>query len=161
MQGHTDYRGGLLQARWTHTVSAGNESEFRVSYDQSNLDYVYLAGILQNLTADYQKRRQTGEGNEIYWGGGYQQYSDDTQSVRFAALDPAQSLYRSGYGVMRDEWQVVPGRILCSAGVRVDYNSYSHVEYQPSVRLLYTPNPRQSAWLAASRAVRAPNRLDR
>ena len=160
MQGHTDYNGGFIQGRWTHTASAGNESEFRFSYDQNNLDYGYVAANLQNLTADFQKRRQTGEGNEIYWGAGYQQYWDDTISQRFVAFDPSQSLYRSAYAVIRDEWQIVPGRFLCSTGVRVDYNSYRAVEYQPSVRLLYTPNPRQSAWIAASRAVRTPNRLD-
>lgn len=160
-QGHTDYNGGFIQGKWTHTASAGNESELRFSYDQNNLDYGYVVGHLQNLTADYQKRRQTGEGNEIYWGGGYQQYWDDTASQGFIAFDPAQSVYRSGYGVIRDEWQVVPGRFLLSAGMRLDYNSYRQLEYQPSLRLLYTPNARQSAWVAASRAVRAPNRLDR
>jgi iron complex outermembrane receptor protein len=48
-----------------------------------------------------------------------------------------------------------------SAGLRLDYNSYRQFEYQPSLRLLYTPDGRQSAWLAASRAVRAPDRVDR
>ena len=161
MQGHSDYNGGFIQARWTHTASAGNESEFRFSYDHNNLAYPYLSTNVQNLTADFQKRRQAGEGNEIYWGVGYQQYWDDTSSMRFVAFDPAQSLYRSGYAVIRDEWQIVPDRFLFSAGVRVDYNSYRQVEFQPSLRLLYTPNPRQSAWIAASRAVRTPNRLDR
>jgi iron complex outermembrane receptor protein len=77
------------------------------------------------------------------------------------AFDPAQSLYRSGYAVIRDEWQVLPGRFLISAGMRADYNSYRQLEFQPSLRLLYTPNARQSGWIAVSRAVRSPNRLDR
>ena len=50
---------------------------------------------------------------------------------------------------------------MASAGIRIDYNSYRDIEYQPSVRLLYTPKPNQSAWLAVSRAVRTPNRVDR
>jgi len=50
---------------------------------------------------------------------------------------------------------------VVSAGVRVDYYSYRDLEYQPSVRLLYTPKTNQSAWLAVSRAVRTPNRVDR
>ncbi len=161
LQGHTDYEGGFIQGRWIHTASPGDESEFRWSYDHNNLDYGYVAASLQNLTADFQTRRQTGEGNEIYWGAGFQQYWDDTSSQRFVAFDPAKSIYRSGYGVLRDEWQLVPGRFLCSAGIRVDYNSYRQVEYQPSLRFLYTPNARQSGWVAVSRAVRAPNRLDR
>jgi iron complex outermembrane receptor protein len=52
-------------------------------------------------------------------------------------------------------------RLLVSAGVRVDYSSLHRLEYQPSLRFLYTPDTRQSAWVAASRAVRTPNRFDR
>uniref|UniRef100_Q02A72 TonB-dependent receptor n=1 Tax=Solibacter usitatus (strain Ellin6076) TaxID=234267 RepID=Q02A72_SOLUE len=161
LQGHTDYEGGFIQGRWIHTASPGNESEFRWSYDHNDFDYSYVAASLQNVTADLQNRLHAGEGNEIYWGAGFQQYWDDTRSQRLVAFDPAKSLYRSGYGVLRDEWQLVPDRFLCSAGIRVDYNSYHQLEYQPSLRFLYTPNARQSAWAAVSRAIRAPNRLDR
>ncbi len=63
--------------------------------------------------------------------------------------------------VIRDEWQFVPGLLTGSAGLRLDYNSYRQLEYQPSFRLLLTPNSRQSAWFAVSRAVRSPNRVDR
>ena len=75
--------------------------------------------------------------------------------------NPSKTVYRDGDVVARDEWQFVPGRLTGSAGLRLDYNSYHQVEYQPSARLLYTPDSRQSAWVAASRAVRAPNRVDR
>jgi iron complex outermembrane receptor protein len=115
----------------------------------------------QNLTVDFQRRIQTGERNEVYWGAGFQQYRDSTSSRRFVHFNPATDVIRSGDIVLRDEWQAVPGRLVASAGVRVDYFSYRDVEYQPSFRLLYTPRPNQSAWLALSRAVRAPNRLDR
>src|SRR5262249_40169263 len=51
--------------------------------------------------------------------------------------------------------------LLGSAGIRVDYTPFQNFEYQPSVRLLFTPRARQSAWFAISRAVRLPNRTDR
>jgi iron complex outermembrane recepter protein len=161
MQAHTDYNGGYLQARWTRTSSTGSESEVQFSYDRNNLDYPYFGGTLQNLTFDFQRRVQTGERNEIYWGAGFQQYRDDTYSNRYIGFNPSNSVFRSGDAVLRDEWQVVPGRLMASAGIRIDYNSYRDIEYQPSVRLLYTPKPNQSAWLAVSRAVRTPNRVDR
>jgi iron complex outermembrane receptor protein len=161
MQAHTDYNGGYLQALWTHAGASGSESEVRLSYDRNNLDYPYLSGKLQNLTLDFQKRVQTGERNEIYWGAGFQQYSDNTTSNRFTGFNPPDDVFRSGNVVLRDEWQVVPGRLLASAGIRVDYSSYRRIEYQPSARLLFTPKANQSAWLAVSRAVRTPNRVDR
>jgi iron complex outermembrane receptor protein len=161
MQAHTDYNGGYLQAHWTRTSSSGSESEVQFSYDRNNIDYPYVGGKLQNLTFDLQRRMQTGERNEVYWGAGYQQYWDDTYSNRYLSFNPRSEVFRSGDVVLRDEWQAVPGRLVASAGVRVDYNSYRDIEYQPSFRLLYTPRPNQSAWLAVSRAVRTPNRVDR
>jgi iron complex outermembrane receptor protein len=131
------------------------------SYDRNNIDYPYVGGKLQNLTFDFQNRIQTGERNEIYWGAGYQQYWDDTYSNRFVSFNPRSDAIRSGDIVLRDEWQVAPGRLVASAGVRIDYNSFRDIEYQPSFRLLYTTRPNQSAWLAVSRAVRTPNRFDR
>ena len=71
------------------------------------------------------------------------------------------AVFRSGDTVLRDEWQVAPDRLLLSAGIRLDYNSYRDIEYQPSLRLLYTPKTNQSVWVAVSRAVRTPNRIDR
>ncbi|HEY2016188.1 MAG TPA: TonB-dependent receptor plug domain-containing protein, partial [Bryobacteraceae bacterium] len=123
MQGHTDYEGGFIQARWTHINAAGNESVWQFSYDRNRIDYPFVVGNLNNLTMDYQKRWQTGERNEIYAGIGYQQYWDSTTFHRFASFDPPQSAYHTGDVVLRDEWQFVPERLLASAGVRLDYGS--------------------------------------
>lgn len=161
VKGHTDYQGGYIQARWIHTASAGNESVLQFSYDHNGVNYPYVYGQLHNLTFDYQRRLQTGERNEIYWSAGYQQYWDETYSLRYAFFDPPTSIYRTGDIVLRDEWQFLRSKLLASVGVRVDYNSYSHLEYQPSFRLLFTPDLRQSGWIALSRAVRTPSRLDR
>ncbi len=161
VQGHSDYEGGSFQAVWTRNASTGKESVLQLTYDQNDLDFPPLAGRLHNLTLDYQKRLQTGDRNEIYWGAGYQQYWDDTRPSQYLGFTPASAVYRVGDLVLRDEWQFVPNRLMGSAGVRVDYNSYHKVEYQPSLRLLYTPDARQSAWFAVSRAVRVPSRMDR
>ena len=133
MQGHTGYDGGYLQARWTRSTSADSESVLQLSYDRSNMHYPWLNADLQNLTFDFQKRVHTGERNEIYWGAGYQQYWDDTVSTRFTGFNPSSAVFRSGDVVLRDEWQVLPDRLLLSAGVRLDYNSYrdARISAQP------------------------------
>jgi len=158
---HTSYAGGSILARWAQTKAPGRESALQFSYSKDQLDYGFVDGEVNNLTLDYQKRRQTGERNEIYWGAGYQRYWDTNRFHRFFGFSSPHELYQSAYSVVRDEWQVVPGKLLGSAGVRIDYTPFHNVEYQPSLRLLYTPRARQSAWLAISRAVRIPGRVDR
>jgi iron complex outermembrane receptor protein len=160
-QGHTDHSGGYLQAHWTRTSPNGSESVWQLSYDRNRIGYPHFGGTLQNINFDFQKRKPLGESHEIYWGAGFQQYKDTTESSRFVGFNPASSVFRDGDLVLRDEWQVVPGRLTASTGIRLDYNSYRDLEWQPSFRLLYTPKPSQSAWAAFSRAVRTPNRVDR
>ena len=100
----------------------------------------WSARILQNLTFDFQKRTQTGERNEVYWGAGYQQYWDRHHSTSLRQA----SIRVGGLSFRRTSFYATNGRScrsvsLVSAGIRVDYNSYRDLEYQPSLRLLYTP----------------------
>jgi iron complex outermembrane receptor protein len=159
--GRTSSWGGSTQAKWTRTSSPGNEGTLQFTFDKQSLGYPFIDANLNNLAVDYQRLHQTGETNELYWGGGYQQYWDDTRSTGLLGFRPASDIYRVGNVVVRDEWQPVPGKLLASAGIRVDYSSQTRFEFQPSVRLLYTPSTRQSLWAGASRAARMPNRLDR
>ena len=158
---HSGGDGGSLEAKWTRANADGGESTLQFTYSKDALTYPFTNVGMENLTADYQRRLQTSDRNELYWGLGYQQYWDLAQGDKFMTFNPASSVYRDGDVVMRDEFQMVPNRLLVSAGLRVDYNSWSRFEFQPSVRLLYTPNNRQSAWLAFSRAVRVPSRIER
>jgi iron complex outermembrane receptor protein len=103
VQGHTDYEGGNIQAKWTHTASAGNESELQFTFSKDDWHWPFLGAQIDNMTVDYQKRNQTGEHNELYWGGGYQQYWDNTQGGALSFTPPA-ATYRSGDVVVRDEW---------------------------------------------------------
>ena len=158
---HTGYTGGFLQARWTRATADGGEGVLQFSYDRTQIGYPFIDAGLNNLTVDYQRRHRLTESHEFYWGAGYQQYWDNTSGGSYSVFDPAGFTYRAGDLVARDEWQIVRSRLTGSAGIRIDYHSYRQIEYQPSIRLLYTPSTRQSVWVAVSRAVRAPDRFDR
>lgn len=62
---------------------------------------------------------------------------------------------------VQQEWQVVEDRLRLSIGSKFERNSYTGFEFQPTGRLLWTPNPRQAGWLAVSRAVRTPSWSER
>ncbi len=158
---HTSGAGGAILGRWTHTNSEGNESSLQFTYDKDEIDYPFVGGVVNNLTLDFQKRLQTSDRNEVYWGAGFQHYWDSTEMVRFGGFAQPSAGYYLGDVVIRDEWQLISNRFLASAGARLDYTSYSRFDLQPSLRFLYTPSARQSVWLALSRAVRVPSRVDR
>jgi iron complex outermembrane receptor protein len=55
----------------------------------------------------------------------------------------------------------VPKRWTATVGAQALYNGYSGAEFQPTVRVAWTPDPRLTLWTAVSRAVRTPVRIDR
>ena len=159
-QGHSDYETGSLQALWTHTGSADTDSSLQFTFDQGNYHYPFLGAASRKLSLDYQRRSRISARHELYFGAGFQQYSDSTTAGARIALQPEAGPFRDGSLTVRDEFQASSHWML-SAGVRADYNSYTHFEWQPSFRILYTPGPRQSFWAGWSRAVRLPSRWDR
>ena len=61
----------------------------------------------------------------------------------------------------RTKSALVPERLRLTLGSKLEHNDYSGFEYEPSVRLAWTPDDRQTIWSAVSRAVRSPSRIDR
>lgn len=151
--------GGNALARWTRTSSADRETTVQLWGDHAvQRGTLYTIGVT-TLDAEVQHRRKFGENNELHLGGGYRMTSDSIDSVPFQ-FRPAQRRDGLWNGVIRDEYQLVPGKLTLSAGLRGEHNAYTGFEFQPSVRLLYAPVKQQAWWVAWSRAVRTPSRTE-
>src|SRR5205814_2730029 len=61
----------------------------------------------------------------------------------------------------QDAISLVRDKLALVAGAHVSYNESTHVEVQPTARLLWTPTPNLQSWAAVSRAVRTPTIFDR
>ncbi|NRF68133.1 TonB-dependent receptor [Aquincola sp. S2] len=84
-------------------------------------------------------------------------HSGNSRSVAF--LPPlANQTWNSVY--LQDEFQL-GAELQVTLGLRADRNDYTGTEALPTVRLAWRPDANQLWWAAASRAVRAPARLDR
>ena len=61
---------------------------------------------------------------------------------------------------VQDEVSLAPG-LKGTVGLRLEHNSYTGLEWLPNARLAWHPSADSLLWAAASRAVRAPSRIDR
>jgi iron complex outermembrane receptor protein len=52
------------------------------------------------------------------------------------------------------------GTLWLTLGSKVEHNSYTGFEYEPSARIAWAPTRRQTIWAAASRAIRQPSRQE-
>jgi iron complex outermembrane receptor protein len=64
-------------------------------------------------------------------------------------------------GFVQDEIECVPNLLKLTIGTKLLHNVYTGFEIQPSARLAWNPDRRQTLWTAISRAIRAPSRIDR
>ena len=65
-----------------------------------------------------------------------------------------------GSQFVQDEISLSPDLLKMILGCRLEQNSYTYFEYQPTIRALYTPDDKHTLWGAVSRAVHTPTRVD-
>lgn len=151
--------GGNVLARWTRSASAGEDTTVQFYADRATqVGSLYDLRVV-TVDAEIQHRRMLAESNELHIGGGYRLTSDSLTNGPFQ-FRPGTRSGALWNAVIRDEHQLIARRLTLSAGLRGEHNGYTGFEFQPSVRLLYTPTKAQSIWMAWSRAVRTPSRVE-
>ena len=161
-----NYAGGHLQGRWRHALSGGAELALQIYFDRSEVEG---AGMHQDgpfrelrhtLDVDTQYQFALAGSHEIIWGLGYRSTRDKIANIADLALDPPRRSDQLFSAFVQDEIALSPERLYLSAGSKFEHNDYTGFEFQPNLRLLLRPHPRQSVWAALSRAVRTPNRIE-
>jgi iron complex outermembrane recepter protein len=161
-RGRNVARGGNALGRWTRTLSEVSELQLQVYYDRSWRDFGNdLTEDLTTYDIDGQHRFQVGRHQEVIWGVGARLMVDDTKSETSLAFLPAQKTLQLYSGFIQDEIDLSGDRLRLTLGSKLEHNSYTGVEVQPSVRLAWTAAARHTVWAAVSRAVRVPSRIDR
>jgi iron complex outermembrane receptor protein len=98
--------------------------------------------------------------HKLMWGAGYRYARDDAEKSLFIAFIPAKKNLYWGNLFVQDEIRLADGLEL-TVGAKIETNVYTGAEFLPSARLGWKLADNQLLWGAASRAVRAPARLDR
>ena len=162
--GDTTANGQNVLARWTRPLGEGSALTVQTYWDRTWRNITgSFAEQLNTFDIDFQHQFMLGNRNSIIWGGGYRLMPDEIENTSpsgFEFLPPDRNLQLFS-GFIQDEIAIVPERLNFTIGTKLEHNDYSGFEVQPSVRLAWTPDSRQTIWGAISRAVRSPSRVDR
>ncbi len=154
--------GGNLLGRWSRTVSDKSDFTLQWYYDRTSRRIPgTFAEDLDTYDIDFQHHLSIGDSHEFIWGTAYR-LIDDRQHNDYPvlALLPAH-VRRQSYSVfLQDEITLVKERLKLTVGAKLEHNSYTGYETQPSIRLTWLASKVQTVWAAVSRAVRAPSRVD-
>ncbi|HEY7120877.1 MAG TPA: TonB-dependent receptor, partial [Tepidisphaeraceae bacterium] len=152
--------GGNLLARWTHVISSTSDFSVQLYYDNVRREDFYGNYKLDTFDADFQHRFALTPRQQLIWGAGFRFQADRFTGKNGLVVTPDS---RDAYLVsafVQDDLTLVKDRLHLFLGSKFEQNSYTGFEWQPSARLLWTPNDRNSIWGSVSRAVRTPSRVD-
>jgi iron complex outermembrane receptor protein len=168
--GNARVTGINVLGRWTHTFSNSSNTSLQLYYDRNHLNDAVPANafapsgtLIDNLDkfdVDFQHRLHLSEGNNLVWGLGYRVTHDEVKNAPGLAFIPVSLTQHLWSGFVQDEVRLNE-RFSLTFGSKLEHNSYTAFETEPSVRLAWLATNRQTVWAAISRAVRAPSRIDR
>jgi iron complex outermembrane recepter protein len=152
--------GGNLLTRWKRTLSDGSDFQLRVYYDRTDRDDPSFTDALDTFDSDFQHRRGMGARHEVTWGLNYRVTANQNAGKGIFAVQPERSRDHLLGGFVQDQIRLHHS-LRVTAGTKLEHNSFSGLELQPSGRVAWDVSSSHTLWGAVSRAVRVPTRLER
>jgi iron complex outermembrane receptor protein len=152
-----DIFGANLLSRWTHEFEDGSDMQLQVYYDLAEAEELGVDVAEHTFDVDFQHHFQMLERHDIVWGLGarlIQGQFDGTFTTGFSDSERTDYLLSA---FLQDEITLVPDELRLTLGSKFEYNSFTGFEFQPTGRLIWTPDDRQAIWGAVSRATRTPS----
>jgi iron complex outermembrane receptor protein len=160
---HRRYTNAHLLGRYSRDLGDGSRTQVQAFFDRSLRDRSgNIRDTMDTWDLELQHQSRPHPSHDLLWGAGWRQHSDQAFNYNpaVAALRPADRRLRLWNAFVQDEVKL--GHDLkFTAGFKAERNSYTGLEFLPSVRLGWQIGPESLMWAAASRTVRTPSRVDR
>jgi iron complex outermembrane receptor protein len=159
IDGNALLSGGNIMGRWKKIFSDSNNIQVQAYYDRTSRWEPNFAEIRNTFDIDFLQSLALPARQHVTWGlGARVQPIDDTIVVSGLQFLP---LKRTDYlltAFLQDEISLVDQRLSLTVGTKFLATNFTHgLPMEPSVRLLYTPDTKQSFWAAWTHALRTPS----
>jgi iron complex outermembrane receptor protein len=160
--GSRDLAGAHLLMRWQKREADDVTWRIQAYYDRVERDQ---PGSIKERLDTWDMEAMFGfralERHRVLVGAGYRFMSDDLENLgpSLAFIPPSTNLHRAHVFVQDDIG--LTQNVDLTLGLKLEHNTYSHLETLPNARLSWRLDERQLLWTALSRAIRAPSRIDR
>ncbi len=152
--------GGHFLTRWCHKLSDKSDAIVQFYYDFYSKD-ISLGNIrAHTFDLDFQHRFVPFENHEILWGINGRFISDKFAQIFDVKMDPRQKDQYFLSTFFQDRIRIIPDKLNLTIGSKFEYNFYTGMEIQPSLRMIWFPQKNLAVWGAISRAARVPSRIE-
>jgi iron complex outermembrane receptor protein len=152
--------GGNLLVRWQRQLAGSDRVQVQAYFDNTHREIPgTFAERLDTYDIEFQHALAVGRDHLFAWGGGHRMARDRVTNGAVRFLPANRDLNWTNVFV-QDEYRWSDALRL-TAGVKAGHNPYTGTDLLPSARLAWRLDESRLLWAAASRAVRAPSRIDR
>jgi iron complex outermembrane receptor protein len=156
-----DIAGGNILGRWTRAFTGSSAFQAQAYYDGTHRKVpLQFTETRHTVDVDLQQRLRAGDRHSIVFGGGARFSRGNDVGIAGFFFEPAIRSTTLFNLMIQDEIALKPDRVYLILGSKFERNDFTGFEVQPTIRGRWTPDTRQTAWAAVSRAVRLPTRLD-
>ena len=157
-----DASGFHLLTKYSRDISAGKSFSIQAYYDyyELNSDTTVNSNYhTWNLSTQYNWK--VNQIHELTLGADMRVYHSKLDDpTNLFVFTPETETSHNFSSFIQDKITLSPNKVALTLGTKLEDNDYTGFEYQPSARLAYTPNNKNTFWAAISRAVRTPNRFE-
>ncbi len=143
-----------LSLRWEHRISDRSSTD-TFAYCDWDSHEAFPEEKQNTCDFEFQHNFAFNSRHSLIWGGSFL-----TTGLSVVDFAPEYRRVTDESGFVQYEYVVLPERLRILTGSKFEGNPYSGIEYQPQVRVAWTPTQRHSVWGAFSRAVRDPSRSE-
>ncbi len=150
--------GGNMLARINYEHSANSLFTLQSYIDYTHRDIAVVE--LNNTTFDIEAQHswQPNAYHDIVWGVGYRLIDDNHNGTAYLTLTP-ESRPRNLYSAfVQDKIALIENEWYLTLGSKFEHNDFTGFEAQPSARMTFLVDDKQTVWAAVSRAIRTPSR---
>jgi len=156
-----DSRGWNVLAKYTKALSATSEYSFQSYYDYTRREEDLFGFTTDTVDFDFQHQFTAWQKHDFIWGLGYRYIKDDinTHPV-ISSSEDSSSQTNLWSAFISDEITLLNDQLWLTLASRFEHNSYTGLEVQPNIRLMWQLNDHHKLWSSIAYSVRAPNRAE-
>lgn len=154
------FSGQNIMTAWQRVFNSGSDIQLRSYYDRVDRQDLQYREVRHTFDIDFIHHIPF-DRHQFGWGVGARispaTFFQTAETVDFL---PHDQVYRIFSGYLQDDLSLVPNKLTLTLGTKFEHTSFSGFNYQPSVRIAWTPDSRHTVWGAVTRAIRTASRVE-
>jgi len=155
---NADLAGGNVMGRWNKTINDTNAIQVQAYYDRTSRYESNFGETRNTFDVDFLQHLRLPLRNEVAWGLGARfSLADDLEVVSGLTFVPNKRTDQLFTAFLQDEIGLVDKKLSLILGTKLLHTNFTSAGLEPSARLLWTPNEKETFWAAYTHALRTPS----